>query len=99
MTTAPRSDASRFAKDTFAPAPQRSDMATLVMSQAWLETKLFWRHGEQMLLTIIIPLAMLIGLVMVPVLELDDPLERIFPCLQGLPDRQLPWALTVVTEP
>ena len=84
MTTAPRSDASRFAKGTFAPGPQRSDMATLVMSQARLETKLFWRHGEQMLLTIIIPLAMLIGLVMVPVLELDDPLERIFPMVLAI---------------
>lgn len=84
MTTAPRPEASRFAEGTFTPAPKRSETSKLITSQARLETKLFWRHGEQMLLTIVIPLAMLIGLTQIPVLEIDNPLDTVFPMVLAI---------------
>lgn len=84
MSTAPKTATSRFAPGTFAPAPLRSNTQKLVLSQARMETILFWRHGEQMLLTVVIPLAMLIGLTVIPVLELDDPLKAIFPMVLAI---------------
>lgn len=85
-TTASSSQAreSRFPVGTFAPAPQRAETTKLIFSQARLETALFWRHGEQMLLTIIIPLAMLIGFTLIPILPDPNPLDRVFPMVLAI---------------
>ena len=53
----------RFPEGTFAPAPKRAPMGRVLASQTKLESTLIWRHGEQMLLTMIIPLAMLVAII------------------------------------
>lgn len=52
---------STFAPGTFSPHPQRVGVATMARAQGAIESKLMLRHGEQQLLSIIIPLAILIG--------------------------------------
>lgn len=69
----------RFPAGTFTPSPKRAPTGALLASQTKLESKLIWRHGEQMLLTMIIPLAMLVGFTLVPVLDDPDPISRVFP--------------------
>lgn len=68
-----------FTSGTFTPAPQRASVATMVRAQTLIEAKLFLRHGEQQLLSMVIPLAMLVGLTLVPVLDDPDPVQRVFP--------------------
>ncbi|MBK4137347.1 ABC transporter permease [Corynebacterium macginleyi] len=46
---------------TFRPAPQRASAGAIILAQGGMEAKLMLRHGEQQLLSIIIPLAILIG--------------------------------------
>lgn len=69
---------SRFAPDTFAPHPHRSAPTRLFLAQARIESILFLRHGEQILLSLIIPLGLLIGLSLMPV-PLEDPVHMVFP--------------------
>jgi len=45
---------------TFAPAPGTSSMARMVLAQARMETLLLLRNGEQLLLTLVIPIVLLI---------------------------------------
>ncbi|HIX79291.1 MAG TPA: multidrug ABC transporter permease [Candidatus Corynebacterium faecipullorum] len=52
---------STFAPGTFSPHPQRVGVAAMARAQGAIESKLMLRHGEQQLLSIIIPLAILIG--------------------------------------
>lgn len=52
---------STFAPGTFSPHPQRVGVAAMARAQGVIESKLMLRHGEQQLLSIIIPLAILIG--------------------------------------
>ncbi|QGU02067.1 ABC-2 family transporter protein [Corynebacterium kalinowskii] len=68
-----------FQPGTFSPAPQRASIGAMVRAQALIEAKLFLRHGEQQLLSMIIPLALLVGLTLVPVLDDADPVQRVFP--------------------
>lgn len=70
---------SRFPEGTFAPAPRRAPIARVLASQTKLESMLIWRHGEQLLLTMIIPLAMLVGFTLVPVLDRENPILSVFP--------------------
>lgn len=63
----------RFAPGTFTPQPQPASHLRMVRAQVALETKLFLRHGEQMLLSMVIPLAMLIGLTLMPLGIVPDP--------------------------
>lgn len=74
----------RFPEGTFAPAPRRAPMARVLVAQTRLESALVWRHGEQMLLTMIIPLAMLVGFTLVPVLERPDPIVTVFPMVLAI---------------
>ena len=69
----------RFPEGTFTPAPKRAPMGRVLAAQTKLESTLIWRHGEQMLLTMIIPLAMLVGFTLVPVLDRSDPIVTVFP--------------------
>ncbi|MDY3127692.1 MAG: ABC transporter permease [Corynebacterium sp.] len=55
-----------FAPATFAPAPQPAPKAKIVAAQGAIEAKLMMRHGEQQLLSVIIPLLILITLRFAP---------------------------------
>ncbi|MDO5031547.1 ABC transporter permease [Corynebacterium sp.] len=50
-----------FEPGTFAPAPRRASIPAMLKAQGAIESKLMLRHGEQQLLSIIIPLAILVG--------------------------------------
>jgi ABC-2 type transport system permease protein len=51
----------RFPAGTFAPAPGRGRLGRMLAAQAGVELRLAFRNGEQVLLTVLIPLALLIG--------------------------------------
>nr|WP_083878302.1 ABC transporter permease [Corynebacterium ciconiae] len=51
----------------------------MVWAQAVIESKLFLRHGEQQLLSVVIPIALLLGLSKVNVFDLDNPLQLAVP--------------------
>lgn len=69
----------QFASGTFTPAPQRAPKNRIVASQAKIEALLFLRHGEQQLLSMIIPMGLLIGLSLLPFVEMDNPVHSVFP--------------------
>ena len=67
----------RFAPGTFAPAPQRASAARMIASQGKIEAILLLRHGEQILVNLLIPAAILIGAAVVPVLGDQTSLNQI----------------------
>ncbi|KQB85543.1 ABC transporter permease [Corynebacterium oculi] len=75
---------SDYPAGTFAPAPQRAPRGALVAAQGRIETLLFLRHGEQQLLSLIIPLGLLIGISQVPILDDPDPLRQGFPMMLAI---------------
>ncbi|NLG55725.1 MAG: ABC transporter permease [Rhodococcus sp.] len=62
----------RFAPGTFAPDPRPSSPVHMLRAQTWMELKLLLRNGEQLLLTMFIPITLLIGLSKVPIGDLGD---------------------------
>lgn len=58
---------------TFTPAPGRGSLPRMVLTQARTEFVLTLRNGEQLLLTLLIPLGLLIGLTVLDVLPMPDP--------------------------
>lgn len=64
-----------FSPGTFAPAPRRASAAAMLRAQGAIESKLMLRHGEQQLLSLIIPLALL--LVGARVHITDTPIEEV----------------------
>lgn len=62
-----------FPPGTFAPAPRRANPARMVWAAGALELKMVLRNGEQLLLALIIPLAVLIGMAKVSVISLAEP--------------------------
>ncbi|AIT89209.1 ABC transporter permease [Corynebacterium ulcerans] len=73
-----------FPPGTFTPNPQRASVARMVWSQGFVEAKLFLRHGEQQLLSFIIPLGMLLALAYLPLLDDPNPLTKGFPMMLAL---------------
>lgn len=67
-TTAPR-----FTEGTFRPAPGRGSLPKMLLAQTRTEATLALRNGEQVLLTLLIPLALLVGLTLLRVIPLPDP--------------------------
>lgn len=63
----------RFTEGAFAPRPGRARATQMVRAASWLELKMLLRNGEQLLLAVVIPLAVLIGLSTVDVVELTSP--------------------------
>lgn len=63
---------SRFAPGTFTPAPGRGRLGHMLSTHARVETALTLRHGEQILLTLLIPLALLLGLSLLDVLPAGE---------------------------
>lgn len=55
------------------PLPGRGPLGRMLATQIRLETRLALRQGEQVLLTLIIPLALLVGLALLAVVPLPEP--------------------------
>ncbi|MDY5784514.1 ABC transporter permease [Corynebacterium sp.] len=69
----------RTTPGTFTPRPQRSTPVAMAASQGRVEATLMLRHGEQLLLNIIVPAAILVAAAKVPLLGAGDHLGRIVP--------------------
>lgn len=63
----------------FAPAPARASRRQMFTAQGRIESKLMLRHGEQQLLNLVIPVALLIISSLMPVLGEDTGVDQIFP--------------------
>lgn len=62
-----------FEAGTFRPAPGRGSLARMLLVQTRTETTIALRNGEQVLLTLIIPLLLLVGLSLLRVVPLPEP--------------------------
>lgn len=62
-----------FPAGTFAPAPGRGRVGRMLFVHARTEAMLTLRNSEQILLTLLIPVALLVGLTVFPILTLPDP--------------------------
>lgn len=71
--TAQSNSAARFPAGTFAPSPGRGHLGRMLTAQAGVELRLALRNGEQVLLTLLIPLALLVGLTLLNVVPLPAP--------------------------
>lgn len=74
----------RFPTGTFAPNPRQAPTLRMLLTQARIETLLFLRHGEQQLLSLIIPVGLLVGLSLLPMVPLDDPIQQVYPTTLGI---------------
>jgi ABC-2 type transport system permease protein len=57
---------------TFTPRPGAARLSRMVGAQAVFELRLLLRNGEQLLLTLVIPVLLLVGLAAVPVVDLGE---------------------------
>ncbi|MET9024620.1 ABC transporter permease [Nocardia sp. NPDC004168] len=74
--------ANRFSPGTFAPAPRPSTRAAMLLAQTRLELILLLRNGEQLLLTMFIPITLLVGLSLLPFGDLGaDRVDKIVPAV------------------
>ena len=62
---------------TFAPAPGAAPLPRMVLTQAGLELRMMLRNGEQLLLTIVIPLLVLVVFTGIETMDLGDRGERV----------------------
>lgn len=63
----------------FAPAPQRAPFGQMALAQGRIEAKLMLRHGEQLLLNLIIPAAILVAAVYLPIFGENTDFNRLVP--------------------
>jgi len=63
----------RFTPGMFTPDPAAAGAGPMLLSQSRFELRLLLRNGEQLLLTMFIPLTLLIGLTLLPVIDLPRP--------------------------
>ncbi|AIG64098.1 multidrug ABC transporter permease [Corynebacterium atypicum] len=80
--TRPPAAATEPTPGVFRPAPGQARAGRLFVAQARIETVMFLRHGEQQLLSIVIPLGILLGLAFLPIewpLSGGDPIAQFFP--------------------
>ncbi|MFF0492388.1 ABC transporter permease [Nocardia sp. NPDC004068] len=78
MTT----ETDRFAPGTFTPDPRPAPRAAMLAAQTRMELILLLRNGEQLLLTMFIPIALLIGLTLLPISGLGEHrVDRIVPAV------------------
>lgn len=57
----------RFRPGTFRPAPQAASLPRMLAAQTRLELALILRNGEQVMLTLLIPITMLVGMCLLPI--------------------------------
>ena len=62
----------RFAPGTFTPDPRSATVQKMLAAQFGLELKLLLRNGEQLLLTMFIPITLLVGLTLLPLGSFGD---------------------------
>lgn len=74
-----------FDPGTFAPAPGAAKPGRMLVAQARTETVLALRNGEQVLLTLLIPLALLVGLTVLTIVPMAAPrVDSVTPRILGL---------------
>lgn len=74
--------AARFAPGTFTPDPRPATRPAMLAAQTRMELLLLLRNGEQLLLTMFIPIAMLVGLTLLPLSSLGaHRVDRIVPAV------------------
>lgn len=72
----------RFEIGLFTPRPRPASAARMLLAQSKLELKLLLRNGEQLLLTMFIPITLLVGLTLLPFGALgDDRVARVVPAV------------------
>lgn len=69
---------------TFTPAPQRAGTAAMAAAQGRVEARLMLRHGEQQLLSLVIPVAMLLISATMPILGEEAGLRDIVPMILAI---------------
>lgn len=75
----------RFPAGTFAPDGTAATPAAMLLAQARLELVLLLRNGEQLLLTMLIPVTLLVGLTALPVVDLPEPrVDTVVPGIMAL---------------
>ncbi len=62
-----------FRPGTFTPAPGRGSLGRMLLAQARTETVLTLRNGEQILLTVLIPVALLVVMSLMDVIPVPEP--------------------------
>ncbi len=67
------STSTRFAPGTFLPDPGQGRRGKMLLTQARIETMLALRNGEQVLLTLLIPLVLLVGLTLLKIISMPTP--------------------------
>lgn len=81
----PARPGTRFPAGTFAPDPQPAPVPTMLAAQARMELLLLLRNGEQLLLTLLIPITLLVGLTLLPIVDLDGKrVDTVVPGIVGL---------------
>jgi ABC-2 type transport system permease protein len=75
----------RFPPGTFSPDPRPAPVPKMLAAQFGLELKLLLRNGEQLLLTMFIPVTLVIGLTLLPLGEFGDDRAAVFvPAIMAL---------------
>lgn len=75
----------RFAPGTFTPDPRPASIRRMLAAQYSLELKLLLRNGEQLLLTMFIPITLVIGLTLLPLGSFGDDRAAVFvPAIMAL---------------
>ncbi len=69
---------SRFAPGTFAPRPQPAPPSAMLAAQTRMELTLLLRNGEQLLLTMFIPIVLLVGLSLLPIGSYAETRANVF---------------------
>jgi ABC-2 type transport system permease protein len=74
-----------FPAGTFTPDPRPSSVPRMLAAQYGLELKLLLRNGEQLLLTMFIPITLLVGLTLLPLGDFGDNRVAVFvPAIMAL---------------
>lgn len=63
----------------FSPDPRRGRISRMIAAQAKIESLLFLRHGEQQLLSLVIPFGLLIILSKFPLIDHAEPVQVAYP--------------------
>jgi len=75
----------RFAPGTFTPDPRPAPVPKMLAAQFGLELRLLLRNGEQLLLTMFIPITLLAGLILLPLGDYgDDRAATFVPAIMAL---------------
>jgi ABC-2 type transport system permease protein len=74
-----------FPAGTFTPDPRPNTVSRMLAAQVTLELKLLLRNGEQLLLTMFIPITLLVGLTLLPLGSFgDDRADTFVPVIMAL---------------